>query len=197
MPSNVSRDSFAYHASHWSIVPSSAPSHLSTTGCRILADDRDHVVLMGLASRLQRLRDAIRPGGQVEHTGLLVLADLVERALQGSRVVGLSIADRPEVPPHVQPTGEGADKFLLGSHCTSAARRTPTDKRRCTVASTNLHIAFAYDALSSARYTTSRLICSKVATPTSFRWAAAARCRPPRPPWPTGRNRPGRVDRRR
>ena len=84
---------------------------------RIFADHRDHVVLVGLARRFQGLRDPVRPGGQVEHAGPLVLADLVQCPLQGWRVVGLAVAGRPEVAPHVEPARKRPHKLLLGRKC--------------------------------------------------------------------------------
>ena len=81
---------------------------------RVFANYGDHVVLVGLAGRGQGPCEPIRPAGQIEHAGPLMLADLVQGPLQSRRVVGLAVAGGSKIPPHVEPTRKRTDELFLG-----------------------------------------------------------------------------------
>ena len=67
-----------------------------------------------LRDGLERLREAIGARREVEHAGVRVLGQFIERALEGGGVVGLAVAARAVIALHVAPTRKRADELLRG-----------------------------------------------------------------------------------
>src|SRR5205814_8211784 len=81
---------------------------------RILADDRDtQTIGVCLANGLQCISEAIRSGREVEHAGVCMPGEFIQRALECSGIIGLTVATRPVVASRVAPAWEWACEFLV------------------------------------------------------------------------------------